>query len=53
MALGIAAASPAGAQTRRAAQPQAGASTQLAQQVTASGDQPDVLLDIPNLWSAN
>lgn len=42
-------ASPAEAQTRRAAQPQPGVSTQLAQQVTASGDQPDVLLDIPNL----
>ena len=45
----FAAAAPAEAQTRRAAQPQPGASTQLAQQVTASGDQPDVLLDIPNL----
>lgn len=45
----FAAAAPAEAQTRRAAQPQPGTSTQLAQQVTASGDQPDVLLDIPNL----
>lgn len=45
----LAAAAPAEAQTRRAPQPQPGASTQLAQQVTASGDQPDVLLDIPNL----
>lgn len=43
------AATPAGAQTRRTAQPQPGVSTQLAQQVMASGDQPDVLLDIPNL----
>ena len=45
------AAAPAAAQTRRpaTAQPQPGTSTQLAQQVTASGDQPDVLLDIPNL----
>lgn len=41
-------ATPAAAQSRRpAAQPPQ--STQLAQQVTASGDQPDVLLDIPNL----
>lgn len=39
---------PAEAQSRRG-QPQPGMSTQLAQQVTASGDQPDVLLDIPNL----
>ena len=45
----FAAGAPAEAQTRRAPQPQPGASTQLAQQVTASGDQPDVLLDIPNL----
>lgn len=44
-----ASAAPAEAQTRRATQPQPGASTQLAQQVTASGDQPDVLLDVPNL----
>lgn len=42
-------ASTAEAQTRRDAQPQPGVSTQLAQQVTASGDQPDVLLDIPSL----
>lgn len=42
-------AAPAEAQNRRTAQPQPGVSTQLAQQVTASGDQPDVLLDIPNL----
>jgi hypothetical protein len=42
-------AAPAEAQTRRTAPAQAGTSTQLAQQVTASGDQPDVLLDIPNL----
>lgn len=48
-ALFVATAAPAEAQTRRTAQPQPGASTQLAQQVTASGDQPDVLLDIPNL----
>jgi hypothetical protein len=45
----FAAAAPAEAQTRRTPQAQAGTSTQLAQQVTASGDQPDVLLDIPNL----
>ena len=43
------AATPAEAQNRRTSQQQAGPSTQLAQQVTASGDQPDVLLDIPNL----
>ncbi len=49
IALFAATAAPAEAQTRRTAQPQAGTSTQLAQQVTASGDQPDVLLDIPNL----
>lgn len=42
-------AAPAEAQNRRGTQPQPGVSTQLAQQVTASGDQPDVLLDIPNL----
>ena len=42
-------ATPVGAQTRRATSPQPGTSTQLAQQVTAAGDQPDVLLDIPNL----
>jgi hypothetical protein len=40
---------PAEAQTRRPATIQPGTSTQLAQQVTASGDQPDVLLDVPNL----
>ena len=47
----LATAAPAMAQSqaRRAVQPQPGVSTQLAQQVTASGDQPDVLLDIPNL----
>lgn len=45
----LVAAAPAEAQSRRTPQPQPGASTQLAQQVTASGDQPDVLLDIPNL----
>jgi len=46
----LAMAAPAQAQNRRAAaQPQPGMSTQLAQQVTASGDQPDVLLDVPNL----
>lgn len=45
----ILAAAPAEAQTRRSSQLQPGSSTQLAQQVTASGDQPDVLLDIPNL----
>lgn len=44
-----AAAAPADAQTRRTAAAQPGISTQVAQQVTASGDQPDVLLDIPNL----
>lgn len=44
----VIAAQPAFAQSR-AASPAAGQSTQLAQQVTASGDQPDVLLDIPNL----
>ena len=43
----LAMATPAEAQNRRGQQP--GVSTQLAQQVTASGDQPDVLLDIPNL----
>lgn len=44
------ASTPAAAQSRNAARPQpAGTSTQLAQQVTASDDQPDVLLDIPNL----
>ncbi len=45
----LAAPAQAQAQERRPAQPQPGMSTQLAQQVTASGDQPDVLLDIPNL----
>ncbi|HXH53580.1 MAG TPA: hypothetical protein VNH53_09170 [Sphingomicrobium sp.] len=39
-------ATPAEAQRRNQQLPQ---STQLAQQVTASGNQPDVLLDIPNL----
>lgn len=42
-------AAPAEAQNRQGIQPEPGVSTQLAQQVTASGDQPDVLLDIPNL----
>lgn len=40
---------PAEAQTRQAAQPRPGQSTQIAQQAMSSGDQPDVLLDIPNL----
>jgi hypothetical protein len=44
-----AAAMPAQAQQRPARPQQPGTSTQLAQQVTASGDQPDVLLDVPNL----
>lgn len=44
----LAIAAPAEAQQRRPAT-QPGVSTQVAQQVTASGDQPDVLLDIPNL----
>ncbi len=39
----------ANAQQRSPARPQPANSTQLAQQVTSSGDQPDVLLDIPNL----
>jgi hypothetical protein len=45
------AASPASAQDRRNAnQPlRAGQSTALAQQVSSGGEQPDVLLDIPNL----
>lgn len=43
------AATPALGQQSRARAPQPGTSTQLAQQVTASGDQPDVLLDVPNL----
>lgn len=43
----LALAAPAEAQNRRAVQP--GQSTQLAQQALSSGDQPDVLLDIPNL----
>jgi hypothetical protein len=46
--LAFAAAAPADAQQRRP-QAQPGMSTQLAQQVTSSGDQPDVLLDVPNL----
>lgn len=45
----LALAAPALAQQRPAPRPQPGMSTQLAQQVTSSGDQPDVLLDIPNL----
>ena len=40
-------ATPAQAQERRAQQP--GAPSPLAQQALSSGDQPDVLLDIPNL----
>ena len=45
----LAMAAPAQAQQRAAQQPRPGQSTQLAQQVTSSGDQPDVLLDVPNL----
>lgn len=45
----VALAGPALAQQRTPTRPQPGMSTQLAQQVTSSGDQPDVLLDIPNL----
>jgi len=46
----LAFAAPADAQQRRTRPQQApGQSSQLAQQVTASGDQPDVLLDVPNL----
>lgn len=41
--------SPAMAQQQRGRAVPAGTSTQLAQQVTSSGDQPDVLLDVPNL----
>jgi hypothetical protein len=48
-AAALAIAAPAEAQNRRSVQQQPGTSSQLAQQVTASGDQPDVLLDIPNL----
>lgn len=47
-AVALVSASPAAAQQRNRP-PAAGTSTQLAQQVTSSGDQPDVLLDIPNL----
>jgi len=45
------AAAPAAAQNRREQQPARGApqSTALAQQVSAGGEQPDVILDIPNL----
>jgi hypothetical protein len=44
------AATPAQAQRRNAPpQQQPGTSSQLAQQVVASGDQPDVILDVPNL----
>lgn len=42
-------AAPAEAQSRRAAQQQPGASSQLAMQALSTGDQPDVLLDVPNL----
>jgi hypothetical protein len=41
-------ASPAAAQDRRNA-PRGAPSTELAQQVSAGGEQPDVILDIPNL----
>lgn len=47
--LSMAAPAQAQAQNRRPVAAQPGMSTQLAQQVTSSGDQPDVLLDIPNL----
>jgi len=43
------AAAPAGAQNRRNEAPRPGQSTALAQQVSQSGQQPDVLLDVPNL----
>lgn len=43
------AATPADAQSRRAAQFQPGQSSAIAQQAMSSGDQPDVLLDVPNL----
>ncbi|WP_310468216.1 hypothetical protein [Sphingomonas sp.] len=43
------AAAPAAAQTRRAAQPQPLPPSPLAQQAMAGNDQPDVLLDVPNL----
>jgi hypothetical protein len=43
-------ASPADAQNRRTGtQQQPGTSSQLAMQVSSTGDQPDVLLDVPNL----
>jgi len=42
-------AAPAEAQDRNRRQPQAGQSTPLAMQVMQGADQPDVLLDIPNL----
>ena len=43
------AASPASAQDRRNNAPRGAQSTALAQQVSAGGEQPDVILDIPNL----
>lgn len=47
---GLTFAAPADAQNRRdQPQQQPGASSQLAMQVTSTGDQPDVVLDIPNL----
>jgi len=42
-------ATPAQAQDRSRRQPAAGQSTALAMQATQGGDQPDVLLDVPNL----
>lgn len=42
-------AAPADAQNRRAPQFQPGQSSAIAQQAMSSGDQPDVLLDVPNL----
>jgi hypothetical protein len=46
--LALVAAAPAAAQNRRG-DPRGGQSTALAQQVSSGGQQPDVLLDIPNL----
>lgn len=43
------AAAPAGAQNRRNEAPRPGQSTALAQQVSSGQQQPDVLLDVPNL----
>jgi hypothetical protein len=44
-----AAASPAAAQDRRNPAPRGGQSTALAQQVSQGSEQPDVILDVPNL----